>query len=132
MSKRLFKAILDASPYAALVVDERLKVFTCNSSCKRIFSRSKEKIVGQKFSRLIPHKGLERRVRRILMDREPGTKLMEVNLDSEENSSSNENIPKSLRVTLTALKRQSFNPFCLITMEAVEEDEETGNSKKFH
>ncbi len=112
--EHLYKAILDVSPHALLVVDDKLKVLLCNQSCEKLFARPKEKIVGKRLFELLPHKDLERQIKSSLEHQDVGTKLVEINLDAQKREQ------KILRVTISNLCRENFGkPSCVITLEDI-------------
>lgn len=114
MSEHLYKGILDVLPHAVLVLDEGLRVVMCNRGCESLLLKSVGEIEGRKFSEVIPHKNLQNQVGAVLRNREAGTKLVELHLDTEKDSS------KILRATVAALHLEDQGtPLCLITLEDV-------------
>ena len=116
MSKHLYEVILDILPHAILVLDEELRVVMGNRSCENLLLKSVGEIEGRELSEVIPHKDLQNQARTVLQNREAGTKLVELHLDMEEESS------KILRATITALHMEDVEttpPVCLITLEDI-------------
>lgn len=114
MNKHLYKVILDVLPHAILVLDEGLRVVMCNQGCEDLLLKSVEEITGRKLSEVIPHKDLQNQARVVLQNREAGTKLIELHLDREKDSS------KILKATITALHLEDMGTsLCLITLEDI-------------
>lgn len=114
MSRSLYKVILDVLPHAILVLDGGLKVVVCNRGYQSLFLKSVEEIVGKQLSEVIPHKDLQNQARIVLQNREAGTKLVELHLDREKDSS------KILRATITALHMEDVETsLCLIVLEDI-------------
>ena len=114
MSKHLYKVILDVLPHAILVLDEGLRVVMCNQSCESLILKSVGEIEDKQLPEVIPHKDLQNQARVVLHNREAGTKLVELHLDRERDSS------KILRATITALHLEDVGPpLCLITLEDI-------------
>jgi len=73
-----------------------------------------EEIEGEELSEVIPHKDLQNQARVVLQNREAGTKLVELHLDMEKESS------KILKATISALDMEDVeSPLCLITLEDI-------------
>ena len=114
MSKPLYKVILDVLPHAILVVDDGLRVVMCNRRCENLLLKSGREIVGRKLFEVIPHKDLQNQARIVLQNREAGTKVVELHLDIEKETS------KILRATITALHiEDAQTPLCLIILEDI-------------
>ncbi|TES85197.1 PAS domain-containing protein [Candidatus Aerophobetes bacterium] len=114
MGKHLYKVILDVLPQAVLVLNQRLRVAMCNRGCESLLSKSMEEIEGEELSEVIPHKDLQNQARVVLQNREVGTKLVELHLDMEKESS------KILKATISALDMEDAESLlCLITLEDI-------------
>jgi len=114
LSKHLYEAILDVLPHAILVVDNELKVVMHNRICENLLEMSVEEIEGRQLSEVIPHRDLQNQARIVVQNQEAGTKVVELHLDTEKESS------KILKATITALHLKDMEtPLCLITLEDI-------------
>src|SRR6266571_7784916 len=96
MADHLYKAIVDALPYALLVVNGQLHIVLCNRSCEKLLGHSVRAVGGGKISTLLDQPGIQTQVRTVLQN--GGTKVVELYLDSTQGS------PTVLRAVVTALR----------------------------
>jgi signal transduction histidine kinase len=111
MDNQFYKDVVNALPFAFLVLDKELIVVECNKSCESLFLKLKSDILDRRITETIPHKDLQNQAKAVLQN--GGSKLLEINVEGDS--------PKILRAIITAINipTRSEEKLCLISLEDI-------------
>ena len=108
MADHLYEAIVNALPYALLVLNEQLHMVLCNRSCEKLLAHVARTAGGDKISTLLDQLDIQTHVRAVLQN--GGTKVVELYLDHTQGS------PTVLRAVVTALRSKAGAPPCCLLL----------------
>lgn len=107
MNEQYYKNIINAFPYAILILDKGLKVRECNKCCEILLSKVAEEVLGRDLSEIISHRDLQNQIISVLQS--GGTKFVELHINAEN--------PQILKAVITAIGED----FCMVTLEDISE-----------